>query len=146
MAIFYRMVNEYGFSVPIERHTLLISHDFILHTSFLWHHKCHGTCDRDDHLKLERRRLEKDYFWTKSYHVTSVANNLTNLLIVDMSMLHDVSSWNSKTHLKEKIWFMPLKENLKFTSIDTGTKSYPGFMWWFYGYFYLFILDHVMFF
>ena len=41
MAIFHLEVNENDFSVPFERHTLLKSHDIILHTSFHWHHKCH---------------------------------------------------------------------------------------------------------
>ena len=50
-----------------------------------------GTRDRDDPLKLERQHWEKDHFWTKSYQVTSVANNIVNPLIIDMSMLHDMS-------------------------------------------------------
>ena len=33
---------------------------------------------RDDHLKWERHRWLKDHFWTKSYHVTSVANNFVD--------------------------------------------------------------------
>ena len=49
-----------------------------------------GTHDRDDHLKLERRHCEKDHSWTKSYHVTSVANDVVNQLIFDMLMLHDI--------------------------------------------------------
>ena len=49
-----------------------------------------GTRDRDDPLKLERQKWEKDHFWTKSDHVTSVAHNVANPLISDMSMLHDM--------------------------------------------------------
>ena len=41
MVDFHLVVNEHGFSVPFERHTLLKSHDIILHASFHWHHKCH---------------------------------------------------------------------------------------------------------
>ena len=41
MADCHLVVNEYDFSIPFERHTLLKSHDIILHASFHWHHKCH---------------------------------------------------------------------------------------------------------
>ena len=41
MAIFHLVVNEHEFSVPFECHTLLKSHDIILHGLFHWHHKCH---------------------------------------------------------------------------------------------------------
>ena len=87
-----------------------------------------GTRGRDDHLKLERWHWDKDHFWTKSYHVTSVANDVANPLIFYMSMLHHMSPWYSQTHLKENIWVLAQQEILKFTSIDTGTKSYHGIM------------------
>ena len=40
-----------------------------------------GTHARDDNLKLECRYWEKNHFWTKSYHVTSAANDVGNWLI-----------------------------------------------------------------
>ena len=45
-----------------------------------------GTRDRDDHLKLGGRHWKKDHFWTKSYHVTSVANNVANPLFLYASI------------------------------------------------------------
>ena len=51
---------------------------------------------------------QKDHFWTIiSYHVTSVANDVFNPLIFDMSMLHNKSSWYSQSNLKENIWLLP---------------------------------------
>ena len=47
-AIFHLVINENDFSVPFERHTLLKSHDVILHASFYWQHKCHY--DRLEHV------------------------------------------------------------------------------------------------
>ena len=92
-----------------------------------------GTRDRDDHSELERHHWEKDHFRTKKYHVTLVASNVANLLISDMSVLHDMSPWYSQTRLKEMIWLLPSQELLKFTSIDTDTKLCHGIMQWFYG-------------
>ena len=97
MAIFHFVFNENNFSVLFERHTLLKSHDIILRASLHWHYKCH-------YKNLERvvvmitwswkhRHWEKDHFWTKLYHVTSVANNVANPFIFYMSMLHDMSPW-----------------------------------------------------
>ena len=37
-----------------------------------------GRRDHDNQLKEERRHWQKDNFWTKSYHATSVANNVVN--------------------------------------------------------------------
>ena len=80
-----------------------------------------GTRDRDDHLKLEHRPWEKDHFWTKSYYVTSVGNNVTNpLIFFKMSMLHHMSTWYLQTYLEEKIGLKQKKT--RFISIDTGTQ------------------------
>ena len=102
------------FSVPVERHRFMKSHDITLHASFHWHDKCHyETLEHVivmiDHLKGERHHWQKDYFWTKSNHVCPVANNVVNPLAFDMSLLHDTckSSWYSQSYLKEKILLLP---------------------------------------
>ena len=41
MSIFNLPVNENDFSVPVERHGFLKSHDFTLHVLFYWHDKYH---------------------------------------------------------------------------------------------------------
>ena len=86
------------------------------------------TPDRDNYLKWERHHWQKDHFWTKSYHLTSVANNVVNPLILDMSILHNKSSWYWQSNLNERIWLLPWKETLILTSIETGTKLCRGVM------------------
>ena len=39
MPIFNLLVNENDFSVPVERHRFMKSHDITLHASFHWHDK-----------------------------------------------------------------------------------------------------------
>ena len=90
-----------------------------------------GTRGRDDHLKWKCPHWQKNHFWTKSYHVTSVPNNVFSPLIFDMSMLHNKSSWYSQPNLKEKIWLLTSQETLKFTSMETRTKLCCGIMSWF---------------
>ena len=41
MSIFDLLFNENDFSVPVERHRFLKSHDITLHESFRWHDKYH---------------------------------------------------------------------------------------------------------
>ena len=47
MCIFNRLVNENDFSVPVERHRFLKSHDITFYASFHWH-------DKYDYEKLEQ--------------------------------------------------------------------------------------------
>ena len=59
-----------------------------------------GTRDRDDHLTWERHHWQKDHFWTKSYHVTSVS--LIRLFLVChwcMKSYHDTHNqiWKKDT-------------------------------------------------
>ena len=85
MAIFHLVVNEIEFSVPFERqknHWNLRILYFMRHfTDTINDIMKLGTRDRDDNLKLERRPWEKYHFWTKSYYVTSVGNDVINPLI-----------------------------------------------------------------
>ena len=41
MSISNRLVNENDFSLPVERHRFLKSHDIKLYASFHWHNKYH---------------------------------------------------------------------------------------------------------
>ena len=41
MSISSRLVNENDFSLPVERHRFLKSHDIILYVSFHWHNEYH---------------------------------------------------------------------------------------------------------
>ena len=41
MSILNLLVNENDFSMPVERHRFLKSHDITLHASFNWRDKCH---------------------------------------------------------------------------------------------------------
>ena len=70
---------------------------------------------------------EKYHFWTKSYHVTPVANNVANPLILYMSMLHDISPWYSQTHLKENMT-LTLTRNFK---IDFHWYGYEIMPWYY---------------
>ena len=79
-----------------------------------------GTSDRDDHLKWERHHWQKYHFWTKSYHVTSVTNNVVNPLNVDMSLLHDKSLWYSQSNLTEKYGFYLNKKLLSTLPLRPG--------------------------
>ena len=111
-----------------------------------WHHtSCVTSCDHDQHLIWKCIHWQKDHFCIKSYHVTSVVNNVINPLISNTSGLHDMSSWNSQSNFEEKIWLLPWQEILMFTSIETRTKLCPDIMLWFYMYFSLFIFGHVLF-
>ena len=47
------------FSVPLERHALLKSHDIIVHASFHWHHKCH-------YEKLDYVIVMMTWSWTQT--------------------------------------------------------------------------------
>ena len=69
------------------------------------------TPDRDNYLKWERHHWQKDHFWTKSYHLTSVAKNVVNPLILDMSILHNKSSWYWQSNFKWKDMTFTLKRN-----------------------------------
>ena len=71
-----------------------------------------GKLDRYDRLKWERRHWKKDHFWTKSYHVTSVANNVANPLVFDLPLFYETSSCYSQSMLKVKIWLL-LDRNFK---------------------------------
>ena len=85
-----------------------------------------GTRDRDDHLKWKCHHWQKYHFWTKSFNVTSITDDVVNPLIYYMSMLHGKSPWYSQSNLKEKIWLLPEQDVLNFTSIETGTKLCSG--------------------
>ena len=83
MGIFHPVVNENDFAVAFERHALFKFHDIILR---------HFTETINAIMKSWNRwswwsrefgtpTMGEMSFWTKSYHITSVASNVTNPLI-----------------------------------------------------------------
>ena len=131
MPIFKLLVNENDFSVPVECHRFLKSHDITLHVSFHWQNKCHY--EKFEHVIVMitwsgNTTIDRKSISGLNHIVTSVANNVANPLSFAMSLLHDKSSWYSQSNLKERYGFCLNKETLKFTSIDTVTKLCRGIM------------------
>ena len=105
MAIFHLVFNENDFSVPLERHTLMKSHDTKPYaSSFHWNHKYH-------YEKLEHVIVMITWSWNADTgrRNTSGLNHIMQhqlqiMLLIrffDMLMLHGMPPWYSQTHLKE---------------------------------------------
>ena len=61
-------------------------------------------------MNWERHHWQKYHFWTKSYHVISVANSVVNPLISYMPLLHNMSLCYSQSNFKKIYGFYLTKK------------------------------------
>ena len=113
MSIFNLLVNKNYFSVPVERHRFLKSHDITLHASLHWHDKCH--C-----VKLENVIVMITWSGnaTIGRNTISGQNHIIKYQLQIMTLV--------RLFLKENEWLLSQQEILKSTSIETGMRLFCG--------------------